>query len=83
MKALLEAGKQFDVIYDTVSSFDPSDPNYEPELRPLLKDGGRYVAINGMRADWLRGAIVSYCQYHLFHVLILFLRISLSRDISV
>jgi hypothetical protein len=32
------------VVYDTVTSFDPVDPDYEPVARPLLKPGGRYAA---------------------------------------
>jgi hypothetical protein len=39
-------------VYDTVTSFDPVDPDYEPIARPLLKTGGRYVAINGKIGDF-------------------------------
>ena len=46
---------QFDVVYDTVTSFAPEDPDYEPILRPLLDEGGKYEAINGARLDWFRG----------------------------
>jgi NADPH:quinone reductase-like Zn-dependent oxidoreductase len=43
MAALQAQGAgSFDVVYDTVSSFDPVDPDYEPSMRPLLKPGGRY-----------------------------------------
>jgi NADPH:quinone reductase-like Zn-dependent oxidoreductase len=46
----------FDAVYDTVTSFAPEDPNYEPVVGPLLAPGGkgRYEAINGVPADWLR-----------------------------
>ena len=47
MQTLAAAGPQFDVVYDTVTSFAPEDPDYEPIVRPLLKEGGRFVAING------------------------------------
>ena len=46
MAALQAQGAgSFDVVYDTVSSFDPVDPDYEPSMRPLLKPDGRYVYI--------------------------------------
>ena len=54
MNALIQGGRQFDIIYDTVSSFAPEDPDYEPTMRPLLKTGGKYVAINGYPLDWTR-----------------------------
>mmetsp|Transcript_20254 Transcript_20254/g.26286 ORF Transcript_20254/g.26286 Transcript_20254/m.26286 type:complete len:398 (-) Transcript_20254:100-1293(-) len=54
MQSLISSGKQFDIIYDTVSSFDPVDPDYEPSMAPLLKPGGKYVAINGWISDWWR-----------------------------
>lgn len=57
MDALIAEGQQFDIIYDTVTSFDPKDPNYEPSMRPLLVEGGQYIAINGMTADWVRGVV--------------------------
>ena len=46
---------KFDVVYDTVTSLAEADPNYEPSLRPLLVEGGKYEAINGYTMDWLRG----------------------------
>jgi len=50
--------KRFDVIYDTVSSSFPEDPDYEPEMRPLLKPGGTYVAIGPPRPlDGLRSVL--------------------------
>ena len=55
MNKLIAKGQQFDVIYDTVTSFAPEDPDYEPAMRPLLKPGGKYVAINGSPMDWTRG----------------------------
>ena len=39
MAALVAAGAEFDVIYDTVTSFAPEDPDYEPSMRPLLRHG--------------------------------------------
>jgi NADPH:quinone reductase-like Zn-dependent oxidoreductase len=57
MRALVAEGQQFDIIYDTVTSFAPEDPDYEPSMRPLLKEGGRYIAINGQPADWVRGVL--------------------------
>lgn len=45
LQRLEAGGPQFDVIYDTVTSNAPEDPNYEPSMRPLLRAGGRYVAI--------------------------------------
>lgn len=57
MNALIAEGQQFDMIYDTVTSFAPEDPNYEPTMRPLLLPGGKYVAINGEPLDWVRGAL--------------------------
>ena len=41
MQALVSSPPHFDVVYDTVSSFDPVDPDYEPTMRPLLKPLGR------------------------------------------
>ena len=62
MQALLSGGPQFDVVYDTVTSFAPEDPDYEVTMRPLLREAGdadggsgssgRYVAINGAESDW-------------------------------
>ena len=45
MDALTSKGPNFDIIYDTVSSNAPEDPNYEPLLRPVLKETGTYIAI--------------------------------------
>lgn len=45
MARLVKGGQQFDLIYDTVSSNAPEDPNYEPQLRPLLRPSGIYLAI--------------------------------------
>ena len=45
MDALVSQHQRFDVIYDTVSSSAPEDPNYEPTLRPVLKPDGTYIAI--------------------------------------
>jgi NADPH:quinone reductase-like Zn-dependent oxidoreductase len=44
LQALISSPPRFDIIYDTVSSFDPVDPDYEPTMRPLLKPNGRYRA---------------------------------------
>mmetsp|Transcript_33146 Transcript_33146/g.40678 ORF Transcript_33146/g.40678 Transcript_33146/m.40678 type:complete len:399 (-) Transcript_33146:80-1276(-) len=54
MKELSKKGRQFDVIYDTVSSFDPVDPDYEPSMAQLLRENGKYIAINGWFSDWTR-----------------------------
>ena len=55
--------------YDTVSSFDPLDPDYEPTMAPLLKaKTGRYVAINGSPSDWLRGMVDQFITQPLFGV---------------
>jgi len=43
----------FDVVYDTVSSPDPVDPNYVPQFTPVLRPNGRYVAINGSPVSWV------------------------------
>lgn len=40
MKKLNESGQIFDVIYDTVSSFEAVDPDYEPMIGHLKKSGG-------------------------------------------
>jgi NADPH:quinone reductase-like Zn-dependent oxidoreductase len=58
--ALIAEGRQFDMIYDTVTSFAPEDPDYEPSMRPLLVQGGKYVAINGYMMDWTRGIIDNF-----------------------
>jgi NADPH:quinone reductase-like Zn-dependent oxidoreductase len=55
--ALVAEGRQFDIVYDTVTSFAPEDPDYEPQMAPLLKPGGQYIAINGHYADWVRGLL--------------------------
>ena len=48
----------FDMVYDTVTSFAPGDPDYEPSTRPLLKKlTGKYEAINGSPLDWTRGIL--------------------------
>jgi len=57
MDALIAEGAQFDIIYDTVTSFAPEDPDYEPSMRPLLRPGGSYIAINGYHMDWIRGLL--------------------------
>jgi len=51
MANLVAGGQQFDLIYDTVSSGAPEDPNYEVQMRPLLKPGGLYQAIGGPVPD--------------------------------
>lgn len=60
MAQLAAEGQQFDMIYDTVTSFAPEDPDYEPSMRPLLVDGGKYVAINGYHMDWVRGVVDNF-----------------------
>ena len=45
MASLISKGKHFDVIYDTVTSSAPEDPNYEPILGQLRKTNGTYLAI--------------------------------------
>jgi NADPH:quinone reductase-like Zn-dependent oxidoreductase len=60
MEALVATGAYFDKIYDTVSSFDPVDPDYVPSALPLLRPGGKYVAINGHVGDWIKGSIDLY-----------------------
>jgi NADPH:quinone reductase-like Zn-dependent oxidoreductase len=56
MAGLANEGAQFDVIYDTVSSFAPEDTNYYTDMRKLLTPGsGRYVAINGDGLQWTLG----------------------------
>jgi NADPH:quinone reductase-like Zn-dependent oxidoreductase len=60
MQVVKAGGAQFDVIYDTVSSFAPEDPYYESEMQPLLKPGGKYVAINGSPMDWTRGILEQF-----------------------
>lgn len=45
MDALASKRQHFDLIFDTVSSSAPEDPNYEPLLRPVLKADGTYIAI--------------------------------------
>ena len=45
MAGLFSKGRYFDVIYDTVTSSAPEDPNYEPMLGPLRKEDGTYLAI--------------------------------------
>jgi len=52
MKALTQEGPRFDMVYDTVTSFDPLDPDYLPFAQPLLKKDGKYIAINGKESDW-------------------------------
>ena len=45
MKKLNESGKIFDVIYDTVTSFEEVDPDYEPIVGHLKKDGGEFCVL--------------------------------------
>eukprot|EP00656_Telonema_subtile_P028807 TRINITY_DN3145_c0_g1_i1.p1 TRINITY_DN3145_c0_g1~~TRINITY_DN3145_c0_g1_i1.p1 ORF type:complete len:418 (+),score=92.57 TRINITY_DN3145_c0_g1_i1:215-1468(+) len=53
-----EPAHKFDVIYDTVSSPDSNDPDYEPRARPWLAQGLTYTAINTARAsDWPRAIL--------------------------
>lgn len=66
MEALKTGGPQFDIIYDTVSSFAPEDPYYETAMRPLLKPGGQYVCINGSPMDWTRGMLEAFVFKPLF-----------------
>ncbi|EKX46524.1 hypothetical protein GUITHDRAFT_70601 [Guillardia theta CCMP2712] len=49
--------EKFDCIYDTVSSPEPHDTDYEPLARPLLREKPKrpmYVGINGAIVDWIR-----------------------------
>ena len=68
MRDLVAEGPQFDMIYDTVTSFAPEDPNYEPSMRPLLLPRGKYVAINGEPLDWVRGAVDGFISAPLLGV---------------
>jgi NADPH:quinone reductase-like Zn-dependent oxidoreductase len=45
LAALHSGGPQFDLIYDTVSSFAPEDPDYLPTSMLLLNPGGRWVPV--------------------------------------
>lgn len=67
MESLKSGGSQFDFIYDTVSSNAPEDPNYEPDMRPLLRAGGRYVAIGPSPNpfDLARAAVDVFTQFFL------------------
>lgn len=48
----------YDVLYDTVSSPDPRDPNYEPRGRGWLKPGAVYTAINSAQPmDWVKSLV--------------------------
>ena len=79
LKALGKSGndddRRFDVIYDTVSSFDPKDPDYVPDMMPLLKkkkgsrsSNGRYEAINGSPVEWVRGMTEAAVRGLLGHI---------------
>jgi len=53
---------KFDHVYDTVSSPDPRDPDYEPRVRPWLVPEAIYTAINSAKAsDWPR-ALLSFAS---------------------
>eukprot|EP00462_Mataza_sp_D1_P026632 CAMPEP_0175131498 /NCGR_PEP_ID=MMETSP0087-20121206/6574_1 /TAXON_ID=136419 /ORGANISM="Unknown Unknown, Strain D1" /LENGTH=296 /DNA_ID=CAMNT_0016413791 /DNA_START=121 /DNA_END=1011 /DNA_ORIENTATION=+ len=43
-----------DMVYDTVTSGDACDPDYEPQGRTVLKPGAMYCAINANASDWIR-----------------------------
>lgn len=60
MQKLISEGRQFHMIYDTVTSFAAEDPDYEPSMRPLLLNGGKYVAINGFYMDWIRAVVDNF-----------------------
>ena len=49
--AALKGGRHYDVVYDTVSSFEDA-MNWVPIATPLVKEGGLYVAINGQHSEW-------------------------------
>ena len=68
LKTFIEQNKgSYDMVYDTVTSFAPEDPDYEPSMRPLLKAGtGKYKAINGSPLDWLRGIMDKFLGTPLF-----------------
>ena len=68
MKRFLEDNQgAFDMVYDTVTSFAPEDPDYEPSTRPLLKNfSGKYEAINGSPLDWTRGILDKFVGTPLF-----------------
>ena len=68
MANLIAGGQQFDVIYDTVTSFAPEDPNYEASMRPLLKTNGKYIAINGARSDWMKGMFEMFVTKPFFNL---------------
>merc|ERR1712151_21408 len=53
------ASKDFDVVYDMVSSPDPQDHKYEADVRPLLGPAGQYICINGSLLDFARSLISS------------------------
>merc|ERR1712217_357388 len=57
--------REFDAVYDMVSSPDPQDYGYEPEARQLLKPGGKYLAINGSQVDFLRSLISDRIGFNL------------------
>ena len=61
MKALQGLAGHFDVVYDTVSSFE-DEMNYVPLGTPLVKAGGLYVAINGQYDEWVWGVLDSFTR---------------------
>lgn len=44
--------EKFDIIYDTVTS--PEDSDQKIVYKPFLKEGGKYVAINGGPLEFMR-----------------------------
>ena len=61
MDGLMSKGRYFDVIYDTVTSNAPEDPDYEPMLGQLRRANGTYLAIGPcpQPLDQLRGSLDS------------------------
>ena len=74
-KQLRDSGAApFDCAYDTVTSPDAADRDYEPLSRRVLKPGGLHVAINGSGGDWTRallGGLVGLSCARRNHLLLL------------
>ena len=47
--------EKFDIIYDTVTS--PEDSDQKIVYKPFLKEGGKYVAINGNPFEFMRSIL--------------------------
>ena len=63
VEALL-AGEKFDMVFDSVTSVDAADTDYQSKLQSVVD--GTYVHFGGGVLDWVRAHVLRYLDVDWF-----------------